>query len=223
MPLRYDLFAGRAVRRLGGRSPELPYRTLTLPLGHKLSSAIGRVDYVRVMVRDGLIEPLATSGASILSLDDEGGRLRPCAARQRGLSARRESARVSVRLGLVFAAKREREPSMRQDQFLDVIDRDEAERRFRGALDLRPLDDEEVSLGQLLARVLRVTLSPRSMCRVSIVPMLTGMPFGLRTSTDAVKRNLLAYSSPANQWPLVFPPRCRWLSQDRQSHWPPGQ
>ncbi len=63
----YDLFAGRVVRRLGGRSPELPYRTLTLPLGHKLASAIGRVDYVRVAVRDGLVEPLATSGASILS------------------------------------------------------------------------------------------------------------------------------------------------------------
>src|SRR6516164_1747748 len=28
---------------------------------------------------------------------------------------------------------------MQQDQFLDVIDRDEAERRFRAALDLRPL------------------------------------------------------------------------------------
>jgi putative molybdopterin biosynthesis protein len=43
---------------------------------------------------------------------------------------------------------------MRQDQFLDVIDRDEAERRFRSALDLRPLDAEEVPLDQLLGRVL---------------------------------------------------------------------
>src|SRR5687768_10246277 len=43
---------------------------------------------------------------------------------------------------------------MRQDQFLDVIDRDEAERRFRQALDLRPLPGEEVPLGQLLGRVL---------------------------------------------------------------------
>jgi molybdopterin molybdotransferase len=63
----YDLFAGRLVRRLGGRSPEMPHRTLTLPLGHKLASAIGRVDYVRVAVREGLVEPMATSGASILS------------------------------------------------------------------------------------------------------------------------------------------------------------
>jgi putative molybdopterin biosynthesis protein len=41
-----------------------------------------------------------------------------------------------------------------QDQFLDVIDRDEAERRFRAALDLRPLEAEEIPLAGLLARVL---------------------------------------------------------------------
>lgn len=63
----YDLFAGRAVRRLGGRSTELPYRTCTLPLARKLTSAIGRVDYVRVAIRNGAVEPLATSGASVLS------------------------------------------------------------------------------------------------------------------------------------------------------------
>jgi molybdopterin molybdotransferase len=62
----YDLFAGRAVRRLGGRSDE-PYRTVKLPLARELTSAVGRVDYVRVQVRAGLVEPLATSGASILS------------------------------------------------------------------------------------------------------------------------------------------------------------
>ena len=42
----------------------------------------------------------------------------------------------------------------KQEQFLDVIDRDEAERRFRAALDLRPLPAEEVPLAQLLGRVL---------------------------------------------------------------------
>lgn len=63
----YDLFAGRAVRRLGGRSPELPYAAMTLPLARKLASAVGRVDYVRVQIQDGRVEPLATSGASILS------------------------------------------------------------------------------------------------------------------------------------------------------------
>jgi molybdopterin molybdotransferase len=63
----YDLFAGRAVRRLGGRSAELPYRRVTLPLARKLTSAVGRVDYVRVLVHGGEVEPLATSGASVLS------------------------------------------------------------------------------------------------------------------------------------------------------------
>jgi putative molybdopterin biosynthesis protein len=43
---------------------------------------------------------------------------------------------------------------MEQDQFLDVIDRDEAERRFRAVLDLGPLRAEEVPLAQALDRVL---------------------------------------------------------------------
>jgi putative molybdopterin biosynthesis protein len=43
---------------------------------------------------------------------------------------------------------------MQQEQFLDVIDRDEAERRFRAALDLRPLPAEEVALPDALGRVL---------------------------------------------------------------------
>jgi molybdopterin molybdotransferase len=63
----YDLFAGRAVRRLGGRPPEMPYRTAPVPLAAKVSSAVGRFDYVRVRVQAGAAEPLAVSGASILS------------------------------------------------------------------------------------------------------------------------------------------------------------
>ncbi len=41
-----------------------------------------------------------------------------------------------------------------QDQFLNVIDRDEAEARFRAALDLKPLGIERVPLGDALGRVL---------------------------------------------------------------------
>jgi molybdopterin molybdotransferase len=63
----YDLFAGPAVRRLGGRGPELPYRSVRLPLLRKVVSVVGRVDYVRVLVSGGRAEPLAISGASILS------------------------------------------------------------------------------------------------------------------------------------------------------------
>src|SRR5436190_2374510 len=44
--------------------------------------------------------------------------------------------------------------ALRQHQFLDVIDRDEAERRFRAALDLRPLEAEAIGLAAALGRVL---------------------------------------------------------------------
>lgn len=63
----YDLLVGRAVRRLGGRSPELPYRQARLPLAEKIVSAVGRVDYVRVKINNGRVEPIAVSGASMLS------------------------------------------------------------------------------------------------------------------------------------------------------------
>ncbi|MBX9624066.1 MAG: hypothetical protein K2X82_09680, partial [Gemmataceae bacterium] len=63
----YDLFAGRVVRRLGGRGWELPYRRETLPLASKVVSAVGRVDYVRVRRVGEAVEPVAVSGASILS------------------------------------------------------------------------------------------------------------------------------------------------------------
>jgi putative molybdopterin biosynthesis protein len=42
----------------------------------------------------------------------------------------------------------------RQQQFLDVIDRDEAERRFRAALDLSPLGPERIPQAEALGRVL---------------------------------------------------------------------
>ncbi len=64
----YDFFAGRAIRRLGGRSADWPYRVETRTVARKLASVVGRVDYARVRLNaDGQVEPLATSGASILS------------------------------------------------------------------------------------------------------------------------------------------------------------
>lgn len=63
----YDLFAGRAVRRLGGRSWDLPYRKTTLPLAGPIASAPGRLDYVRVKVQQGEVVPLTTGGAGNLS------------------------------------------------------------------------------------------------------------------------------------------------------------
>ena len=63
----YDFFAGRAIRQRGGRPAQWPYPLRTAQVGRKIVSAIGRVDYVRVRIRDGLVEPLALSGASVLS------------------------------------------------------------------------------------------------------------------------------------------------------------
>ena len=63
----YDFFAGRAIRLLGGRSAQWPYRAVVLPLARKLVSELGRVDYCRVRVVDGVVEPLAVGGAAVLS------------------------------------------------------------------------------------------------------------------------------------------------------------
>lgn len=63
----YDVFAGPAIRVLAGRSPRLPYPARRLPLARKISSALGRLDYVRVRLENDQVVPLATSGASILS------------------------------------------------------------------------------------------------------------------------------------------------------------
>jgi molybdopterin molybdotransferase len=63
----YDFFAGRAIRALGGRSKTWPYRAIRGILNRKISSPIGRLDYARVKMVDGLVEPIAIAGASLLS------------------------------------------------------------------------------------------------------------------------------------------------------------
>ena len=64
----YDFFAGLIVRTLGGRPRAWPYRPVARPLARKLVSVVGRVDYARVRIDEqGRVEPLAISGASILS------------------------------------------------------------------------------------------------------------------------------------------------------------
>ncbi|MFV1958835.1 MAG: gephyrin-like molybdotransferase Glp [Planctomycetota bacterium] len=64
----YDLFAGRALRRFAGRPPAMPYARRRLPLARKVSSALGRLDYVRVRVTAAeTIDPVMSRGASILS------------------------------------------------------------------------------------------------------------------------------------------------------------
>jgi molybdopterin molybdotransferase len=63
----YDFFAGRAIRLRSGLSAEWPYPQRRATVARKIVSAIGRVDYCRVRLRDGEVEPLALSGASVLS------------------------------------------------------------------------------------------------------------------------------------------------------------
>jgi molybdopterin molybdotransferase len=63
----YDVFAGRAIRVLGGRSGDWPYRSVRAQLARKLVSVVGRLDYARVQWMGERVEPLAISGASILS------------------------------------------------------------------------------------------------------------------------------------------------------------
>jgi molybdopterin molybdotransferase len=63
----YDFFAGRAIRALGGRSTQWPYRAVRGTLTRKISSPIGRLDYARVRLDSGRVEPLSVAGASLLS------------------------------------------------------------------------------------------------------------------------------------------------------------
>ena len=63
----YDFFAGRAIRVLGGRSADWPYRRITALLGRKIVSTVGRQEYLRVRLIGGRVDPLAIGGSSVLS------------------------------------------------------------------------------------------------------------------------------------------------------------
>ena len=63
----YDFFAGRCLRLLGGRPKDWPYVSKQVRLTRKVSSVVGRLDYCRVAIDGDDCEPIAISGASILS------------------------------------------------------------------------------------------------------------------------------------------------------------
>jgi molybdopterin molybdotransferase len=63
----YEFFAGRALRLRGGRNGDWPHRRIRGNVARKIVSAIGRVDYCRVRIADGAVDPIALSGASMLS------------------------------------------------------------------------------------------------------------------------------------------------------------
>jgi molybdopterin molybdotransferase len=57
----YELFAGRAIRRLGGRNPELPHRSFMMTTTRKIVSAIGMTEICPVRCRlAGTAEPIAS-------------------------------------------------------------------------------------------------------------------------------------------------------------------
>jgi molybdopterin molybdotransferase len=91
----YEFFAGPTIRALGGRPRTWPHRRVRLPLARKISSAVGRTDYVRVAIEGGRVVPLATSGASILSSTV---RAAGCVIVPRALEGMPEGAEVEVLL-----------------------------------------------------------------------------------------------------------------------------
>lgn len=91
----YEFFAGPTIRALGGRARAWPHRRVRLLLARKISSAVGRTDYVRVAIESGRVVPLATSGASILSSTV---RAAGCVIVPRGLEGMAEGAAVEVLL-----------------------------------------------------------------------------------------------------------------------------
>jgi len=63
----YDYFVGRSLRLMGGCSEEWPYRSRMVKLANKISSQIGRVEYVRLRIENERAFFIAAGGASILS------------------------------------------------------------------------------------------------------------------------------------------------------------
>ena len=94
----YDFFAGRAIRLRGGRPADWPHRTRQCAVARKIVSAIGRVDYCRVRIVDDRVEPIALSGASILSSTTRADGFVIVPARKRRLRSRHRGHRLSVRL-----------------------------------------------------------------------------------------------------------------------------
>jgi molybdopterin molybdotransferase len=57
----YEILAGRAVRRLGARDPQLPFATRTMRAGRKIVSAIGMAEICPVRITgEGIVTPLAS-------------------------------------------------------------------------------------------------------------------------------------------------------------------
>jgi len=68
----YDFFAGRFIRQRSAKPRNWPYYSVQKKLKQKISSHLGRTDYARVrLTKDNTVEPIAISGAAILSSTTE--------------------------------------------------------------------------------------------------------------------------------------------------------
>ena len=63
----YDYFVRRSLCMMGGHSDEWPYRNKNVKLATKISSEIGRIEYVRLRIENERAFVIASGGASILS------------------------------------------------------------------------------------------------------------------------------------------------------------
>jgi molybdopterin molybdotransferase len=63
----YDLLAGRLIRRLGGRSSQLPYVVRQAVAGRKIVSSIGNFELVQVRLVSGEAVPLGSAGSGGLA------------------------------------------------------------------------------------------------------------------------------------------------------------
>ncbi len=52
---------------MAGGSRDWPYRRIQATLTRKVASTVGRMDYARVKIEGATAEPIAISGASVLS------------------------------------------------------------------------------------------------------------------------------------------------------------
>ena len=178
----YELLAGQAVRRLAGHGAELPFAARQVRLARKIVSEVGTTDVCPVRcTRDGEVEPLAPfaeAGLAAAALGDgfvivpeasEGypqgapvtvhlypGRGRPLASPL--VSKTTLGSEGSDPLTETTSSMTDTEAALsrlaRQDQFLEVVSRDEATARFHRHLKLQPLGSERVPLSQALNRVL---------------------------------------------------------------------
>ena len=67
----YDYFVRLSLCLMGGHSDEWPYRKKNIKLATKISSEIGRIEYVRIRIENESAFVIASGGASILSSTTE--------------------------------------------------------------------------------------------------------------------------------------------------------